>query len=177
MKLDLNLFNSSSFGRAEFSHQLSLHEEMLNAKATDRFIAHFRIPVQKHVSKKNNRPIWNGRIGKSKNLLFAESHMHRELLKHKLQNQIQTITGPLHVVFLFRFPLQELYLIDKETKQVRLKKTAGDLSNLYELPQDCLTKVGIIDDDSQITSHDLSRRLITHDDNYLLEIYLLKPLY
>lgn len=177
MKLDLNLFNSSSFGRAEFSHQLSLHEEMLNAKSTDRFIAHLRIPVQKHVSKKNNRPIWRGRLGKSQNLLFAESHLQRELLKLKLQNKIKTINEPIHAIFLFRFPLQDLYLIDKETKQVRLKKTAGDLSNLYELPQDCLTKSGIIDDDSLITSHDLSRRLITHDDNYLLEIYLLKHLY
>ena len=47
-----------------------------------------------------------------------------------------------------------------------------DLSNLYQLPEDCLQQAGIIENDNLIESHDLSRRL--HGPQNELEIFILR---
>lgn len=53
-----------------------------------------------------------------------------------------------------------------------MRKTIGDLSNLYQLPEDCLEKAGIIANDTLIMAHDYSRRLPAEKNE--LEIYVLK---
>lgn len=70
------------------------------------------------------------------------------------------VTGHLRAVFIFIGPWQ-----------------AGDepdLSNLYQLPEDVLQRVGIIEDDQQIWSHDGSRRfglchMCPHRDRYVIK--------
>lgn len=57
-------------------------------------------------------------------------------------------------------------------KKRRMSMRLNDLSNLYELPQDALQKAGIIEDDVQICSHDLSRRLPGNKDE--IEIFLIE---
>lgn len=69
---------------------------------------------------------------------------------------------------IFHFYFKNYYV--KKKKQIN--KKINDLSNLYELPQDALQKAGIIENDSQIASHDLSRRLPGSKDE--IEIFLIE---
>lgn len=116
---------------------------------------HARFPVEKHVSKKNNRPIFNSGgktfIGKSTKLRDAELYMVSRLKMHKISLNIQTITDPIEVSFVFYF---KNYYVDG-----RISKLVPDLSNLVQLPEDCLQTAGIILDDKQIYSLDGSRRI------------------
>lgn len=69
---------------------------------------------------------------------------------------------------IFHFYFSNYYV--KNNKRVNRK--INDLSNLYELPQDALQKAGVIEDDGQIESHDLSRRLPGEKNE--IEIILIK---
>lgn len=138
----------------------------------DRLVACFNIEVQSHVIKKNSRPIYrNGSktfLGKSKELINAEKAMTLNL---RSQANIQGLKGPINdplwVIMHFYFPRERFF-----TKKKQISRTLPDLSNLMQLPEDCLIEAGIIEDDSQIHSVDLSRRLPSHE--YRLEIFLLK---
>lgn len=79
----------------------------------------------------------------------------------------QVIDEPLWAIFHFYFTIDK-YM----TARNRINLKLPDLSNLYELPQDCLQDAGIISNDTLIHSHDLSRRLIGQENK--LEIFLLK---
>jgi Holliday junction resolvase RusA-like endonuclease len=70
-------------------------------------------------------------------------------------------------LFKFYYPKERFF-----TKQRRPSLTLPDLSNLYELPQDALTKAGIIEDDWQIKSHDKSRILWHNGPEHILDVYL-----
>lgn len=143
--------------------------------AMDEPIAHFKIALEKHVVKKNNRPVYrrpNGLpfIGKSKELQIAENFLHIHLLSQKAKQitpLIKPIDYPIHVKFLFHFPKEVYY-----TKKGPISKNLPDLSNLIELPQDALQDANIIDDDHYIHSLDFSRRICS--DKYLLEIFIYK---
>lgn len=105
------------------------------------------------MTKKNHRPIFRagGRpfIGKSNALRDAEEFIYWRLVEQRSRNDIRAaITTPVHVRFLF----------------YRKTKRKCDLSNLYELPQDALTKAGILADDSLIESHDGSRKLYDREN-------------
>ena len=133
-------------------------------------IAYFKINVEKHMVKKNNRPVFrrpNGFpfIGKSKELKIAENFMHIHLLSQK--KLLKAIDYPIHVKFLFHFPKEVYY-----TKKGPISKNLPDLSNLIELPQDALQDANIIDDDHYIHSLDGSRRLVS--DKFMLEILIYK---
>lgn len=122
---------------------------------------HSYIKVERHFTKKNHRPIKRNMktgkpfIGKSSGLIGAENYLtsayRMSLLRH---NKFTTIDGPIWCVFLFFFPHEEYF-----TKKGQVSQRLGDLSNLYELPQDALQKAGVIKDDKLICAHDLSRRL------------------
>jgi Holliday junction resolvase RusA-like endonuclease len=122
------------------------------------------LPVERHLSKKNGRPLWRGRIGKSKDLLNAEKYFELAFKSKKNELKLQTLTGDLWVVFRF-------YFKNYHTKEGRRSERVNDLSNLYELPQDCLQSAGVIENDSDIVSHDWSRRLPGKENAIEIEIY------
>jgi Holliday junction resolvase RusA-like endonuclease len=134
---------------------------------------HARIPVIKHVTKKNNRPFFKNRssgqffLGKSKDLRDAETSLVMHLKSRKNELSLQTINEPIWCIFLFYYPYEEFF-----TKKGSPNKKRGDLSNLYQLPEDCLQEAGIIENDDLICAHDLSRRLLGEKKE--LEIFILK---
>lgn len=136
---------------------------------------YLRIPVEHHAVKKNNRQIhFNKRtgrrfIGKSERLGCAEKELTDAFLRAKEYNVISTypITFPVQVTMRFFFAKEKFF-----TKAGTINKKLPDLSNLYQLPEDCLQKAGIIYDDHLICSHDGSRRLPHPSRNYLeIEVF------
>jgi len=130
-----------------------------------------KFPVPNHGIKKNSKQIAYNRatnksfIRSSDKALRAQEWLMVKLRAEKFKQRIDTITQDINIKFTFYFPETIYY-----TKQdVRSKKVA-DLSNLYELVQDVLQKVGIIENDSQVESHDGSRRRPIKDNTTWLEI-------
>lgn len=133
---------------------------------------HCFIPVERHLSKKNSRPLMRNRrtgrpfVGKSLDLKLAENHLVNTFRLEVLRRPtFRTITCPIWAVFLFHFPRNVYY-----TKQGQISQRLPDLSNLYELPQDTLQAAGVIENDHLICAHDLSRRLPS--DYWGLEVFL-----
>jgi len=134
---------------------------------------HCVIPVEDHVVKKNNRPIYRRHdgtpfIGKGPRLREAEEYMTLRFRSEANRAGLYSpITGNIWAVFLFRFEKNWFY-----TKTGAERENIADLSNLIELPQDCLQEAGVIKNDSRIVSLDLSRRLPA--DDYSLEVYIFR---
>lgn len=155
----------------------ALKERTRENFSVQKLLAHFDIEIEKHVVKKNNRPIWRGRIGKSKELIFAEDFLRRAFRTQANHQEItEPLTGPIWVIMHFYFTTDRYYIKQSKRKEdangkIRSRKLP-DLSNLYELPQDCLQAAGIILDDNLIESHDLSRRLV--GENNRLEVFILR---
>lgn len=136
---------------------------------------YMRIPVEYHSVKKNNRQIMRNRrtgkmfLGKSGRLVSAEQELLTAMLSAKEYNVLEKkkypITTPVQVTMKF-------YFSKYFTKKGLVNKKLPDLSNLYQLPEDCLQKAGIIFDDYLIFSHDGSRRLPNQIMDYLeIEIF------
>lgn len=132
------------------------------------------IPVEKHVIKKNSRTIFSNRAtgrmfpGKSIGLRSAEQYLTSKLKDFAQGFGIhEPISQPVWVIFHFYFE-KSLYF----TKKGQRNKNLPDLSNLYELPQDCLEMAGILENDNLIDSHDWSRRIPA--ENSRLDIFILK---
>lgn len=100
------------------------------------------------VVKKNSRPIYRSRstgnpfIGKDARLANAERMTTIEMLSEKNRHDIETIEEDVEATFLF----------------YTATRRRIDLSNAYQLYEDCLQRAGIIADDNQIRSHDGSRQ-------------------
>lgn len=126
---------------------------------------HCYLPVTRHIVKKNRRPIRINRrtgnrfIGKSDELASAEINMtnlfRRSMLKHP---GFKSIDKPVWCVFLFYFPETD-FVVKNGPRKGQISGRLPDLSNLLELPADALQKAGVIENDRQICSFDLSRRL------------------
>lgn len=133
---------------------------------------HFKIDLPYHAVKKNNRPI-HGRglkkwIGKSDRLKNAEHYLTSMLMDHRIMSGYpKPLTGDLHAVFIFTF---EEYF----TKKGERARTLPDLSNLLELPADCLQEAGIIQNDSDICLFDGSCRLPGKKNQLEIFLYVLK---
>lgn len=124
-----------------------------------------KLLVDRHISKKSHFRIWRGRMGKSEDLMTAEKFLTLALISRKNEIGIkQPIKGELWVIFRF-------YFKDFYTKKGTRSRFVNDLSNLYELPQDCLQAAGVIENDSDIVSHDRSRRLPGKENAIEIEIY------
>lgn len=130
-----------------------------------------KFKVNSHVSKKNSRPVHFRKaniysrapfIGKSHKLVLAENLMATQLAKSFFASGLKTIKGPIRVQFTF-------YFSNFYTKKNQKNKKLPDLSNLYELPQDAMQKASVIENDSQIESHDGSRRKPSHDGHDYIE--------
>jgi len=153
----------------------AIEKQIKEAFSIDRLLAHFVIETESHVVKKNNRPIFRrgrGRgktfLGKTDRLINAEGYYLLEMTKQAAtQGAGYPIDFPIWVIFLFYFSPTDYF-----TKKGQISLTLPDLSNLYQLPEDCLQKAGVIKNDSLIHSHDLSRRLVS--DKPRLEIFILK---
>ena len=130
-----------------------------------------RVQVSRHSSKKNEKePRRRGNrtfIGKSEKALICEKWLTQRLTIEKLKQRVETISCDLNAKLIFYFP-QTIYF----TKKGERSKKLPDTSNLYELPQDIMQKLQIIENDTQICSHDGSRRLPSEDNQYWLEIEL-----
>jgi len=106
-------------------------------------------------------------IGKSDELIATEAYYISQMkIQSRCAMMPMPLTGPLWIVFHFIFS-KEQYL----TKLGRMKMTTPDLSNLYELPQDCLESANIITNDGQIWSHDLSRRRMGKETKLMFYIF------
>jgi Holliday junction resolvase RusA-like endonuclease len=128
------------------------------------------IEVERHATKKNGRTIFfAGKrpiLGKSQALRDAESNLVLELRSARNTYGItEPIECDMRALFIFHFA-------NYFTKRGPRNKKLGDLSNLYQLPEDCMEEAGIIVNDSLICSHDGSRRVPS--DRNRLEIYLLR---
>lgn len=144
-----------------------------------------------HAIKKNGRQIAFNRgtgrpvLGKSGDLVRAEKSMIAQMqLQARGQRLTKPFEGRLWVMAHFYFPHERYY-----TKTGQVSETLPDLSNLLELPQDCMQPVkvcktgqrkgrtirngaGIISNDSHIDSLDGCRRL--PGESYRLEIFLMR---
>lgn len=123
------------------------------------------IPVDRHVSKKNSRPVYSrgGRpfIGKSDLLRTAEEHLVGALKDRLPDLKGEMIKGSIHCTFVFGIEKGQYY-----TKKGIRSMKLPDLSNLIQLPEDALQKAGIIENDTNILSLDGSRR-IPSNSNYI----------
>lgn len=139
--------------------------------SASRVLFHGKFEVPKHIVKKNRRPVFRNKrtgrafIGKSSELKNAESYLLLQLQSLRNNHKItKPLNGALWCVLLFKYK-------DFYTARGTVSRHVGDLSNLLELPADCLQEAGIIENDAQIHSFDLSRRL-PFDKNEL-EIFIL----
>lgn len=129
-----------------------------------------KIAVPKHGIKKNGRTIFKTRgsnrsfIGKSKDLQALEKLLALFFTSAKNRYGLKApINVPVHAKFIFH--MNTLF-----TKKKMLAKNGPDLSNLYQLPEDVMQAVGIIENDNLIFSHDGSRKKDCIDN--ILEIWL-----
>jgi Holliday junction resolvase RusA-like endonuclease len=132
---------------------------------------YFSTNIESHVVKKNNRPI-HGRgqkkwIGKSDRLRTAEQWLILEL--KSWANNIgmkEPLRGDIHAIFRF-------YFDSYWTANNRRSRTLPDLSNLLELPQDCLQCARIIDNDTDVCCLDGSGRFPGIRNRLEIELYIL----
>jgi Holliday junction resolvase RusA-like endonuclease len=149
-----------------------LNETIRQKLSLQELIFYGKIAVERNYSKKNNRPLYKNRgtgrsfIGKSPELKAAENHLVRQL---RILRDKQGITQPYKgaVWLMLQFGCANYF-----TVRGSVSRQIGDLSNMIELPQDALQEAGIIENDAQVHSLDLSRR-IPSDENYV-EIFLMR---
>lgn len=133
------------------------------------------VEVPFHGIKKNskkiafNRATGNRFITSSDRAKQAQNHLTSALQYEKKSKWLDTITCDVNARFTFYFP-EAFYF----TKKGERSKKLADLSNLYELPQDVMQDVGIIENDSLIESHDGSSRKPIKGHKFWLEIELSK---
>lgn len=143
------------------------------------------IKVPRHASSKNEKEIYkrkNGQIfiGKDDKTIICQDVIRKHLFFERIKQRLdKPILCDINAKFTFHFP-ETVYF----TKRGPRSQNLPDLSNLYELPQDCLQynfckfkkghpmfeELKIIGNDSQICSHDGSRRVPIKGTEYFLEI-------
>jgi Holliday junction resolvase RusA-like endonuclease len=130
--------------------------------------------VNRHSAKKNEKRARIGErgpyIGASWKAKYSDHLMTSKLRIEKLKQRIdEPIACDIHARFTFFFPESVFY-----TKKGPRSAKLPDLSNLYELPQDVMQKLGIIANDTIICSHDGSRREPIEGSDYYLQITLFR---
>lgn len=158
----------------------AIQEGVQGKFSLDKLLFHFSVPVGRHMIKKNGREIHvnraTGRMfpGKSDDLMVMEKkliwNMKNQALRQKLYSPIKE---PVWAIFHFYFKHDDYFAKPKrKADEPRMKMTIGDLTNLIQLPEDCLQSAGIIENDALICSLDLSRRIV--GDETKLEIFILR---
>lgn len=151
---------------------------MAYSGARGELLFYAKIPVADHFSKKNsNRFNTNtGRTYRDSRSNQIETHLMRELRRNAIDQKInEPIRCHMHAMFLFYFSnfftKKSLKATRKNPKPIpERNQNVPDQSNLYQGVEDCLQKIGIIEDDNLIESHDGSRRL--PGDTNCIEIFI-----
>lgn len=124
------------------------------------------LEVNKNWSQKNNNRIrFTGKrffLGKQEALIRDRDYLVLAL-KNAWKNK-PTINGPIHAKFTFGFA-------NYYTAKGKMNLKLGDLSNLVQLPEDCLQKAGIIADDALIMSLDGTRKTPSVKNELTIEIF------
>ena len=133
-----------------------------------------RIKVPRHSSKKNEKEPARARgrteIRKHEAARHVEGLLIRAFNIEKIKQRIdEPIDCDIHAVFTFYFP-KSVYFTKKGKRSHKLP----DLSNLYQLPEDVMQRTRIIANDTQIESHDGSRRAPIDGVEYWLEVKVFK---
>jgi Holliday junction resolvase RusA-like endonuclease len=121
--------------------------------------------------KKNSKQIFmNKRTGQrfissNHKARHAEQMLTHLLIKERLKNRLDTITGFCNVKLVFHFP-KSIW----ETKKGTFSHRVADLSNLFEAVSDALQKAEIIENDRMINGFDGSTRCLSSDSSYWLGI-------
>jgi len=129
------------------------------------------IEVPFHGILKNNKQIFiNKKTGKrfltsSDKCKLAQSIIINKLTADKYSKKLNTINEPVVAEFCFSYP-KEIYYTKKGVKSNKV----ADMSNLYQLPEDCLQRSGILENDSLIENHGNSLRVPSINDKYYLII-------
>ena len=127
----------------------------------------------RHGSKKNRKRIFKqpktGRlfIGAEESTKLLETQLINAFKIAKWKQKIDCIECDINAQIVFYFPKSIFYT----QKNVRSAKVA-DISNLYQSVEDALQKSEVIKNDSQIESHDGSRRRPIDGSEYWLEVVL-----
>ena len=133
---------------------------------------HCKIPVERHISKKNSRPIHKrgGKavLGKSEDLRKQEQYLRWAFNGSAEKQEIKdSIECEIQAIYHFHFG-------PEISRQYHL----SDLSNLFEIVSDCLQENprrnlrGVIKNDKQIKSYDGSRKF--KNNNSFLEVFLIR---
>jgi len=175
------IFNLGLSGVKNFKGMLAAIEKNDFEEAADEMLLSLwvlfdcTIQVSRHSSKKNEKIARRNAktnklfIGKSSKALHCEQWLLHKLMIERLKQRIDKIECDINAEFVFYFPKSVYY-----TKEGVRSRKLPDLSNLYELPQDCLQQTLIILNDTQIVSHNGSRRESSEASFYSLRIILSK---
>lgn len=132
------------------------------------------VKVPRHSAKKNEKePRFNPRtrklfLGKTERAVICENWLKQMLTIQKLKNRIDTpIDFYINAKFTFFIPRTQYF-----NKNGTRSKKIIDTSNAYQLPEDVMQKVGILENDTFIDGHDGSRRKPIDGTEYFLEIEL-----
>lgn len=134
------------------------------------------IPLSRHSSKKNEKePGFNITTRKffvkaKEGAIKSKNELNQRLQIERLKQRVDLISCDINAKFIFYFPETKFF-----TKKGERNKNLPDLSNLYEMPQDCLQFAKIIEDDTYIVSHNGSERRPIEGARYWLEIELSRP--
>lgn len=145
-------------------------QEQLKSFDTSSLLFHAKIPVEKHIIKKNSRPIHRHGsrpfIGKSAELKRGENFLRQQLLLNAWEQKIQKpIECELQAIYHFH-----------HGPEISRSYALSDLSNLIEIVSDSLQttkrQAGVILNDRQIKSLDGTRKF--KNSTTYLEVFLLK---
>jgi len=128
---------------------------------------HFITDVPKHWSPKNNNIIrMAGKrlfCGKQQALINDRNYLILQM--RQAWGGKPSLKEYIHAEFKF-------YFTNFYTKKGEMNLKLGDLSNIIQHPEDCLTKAGVILDDAIIRSYDGSRKLPSDTGQNYLEVIL-----
>jgi Holliday junction resolvase RusA-like endonuclease len=133
------------------------------------------ILTQKFAIKKNSKMILRNRatgrpfISSNPRAKSLEEMLVLRLRSLAMQKRLDPITDYVNCKITFYFP-RSVYF----TKKGEISKLLPDLSNLFESVTDSLQKAQILENDRLISGFDGSRRMISKDNNYYLQIEITK---
>jgi len=145
----------------------------------NKLLFHCEIPVDKHISKKNQKTIrYNPKSGRRYIGTRKETAQELKNMQFHISVALNNTIGldfplaqPLHAKFLFYYP--DILVRRRKTLPDLTKKPGNliDLSNLIQGVEDSLQSEGVIKDDKLIESYDGTRR-IYHADELKIEVFI-----
>lgn len=153
---------------------------MPKATSNKNLIFHCAFEVSNHTTLKSSKVI----RGQRNNRFIGSSHkviaLKREITSLIMQSARKAVYGSITPYLTnINYPVRcQIKLVFPEDRLITLKKTlnkkCGDLSNLYQMAEDCLTAAGVLEDDCWIKDHSGSQIMISPDNNCYLDITIFK---